>query len=214
MNPVVTTIAPPEAAPPLRTVWRRLWRPAERAALPTKEDAAALHTAHAQTIFEYLYRRVGNRAEAEDICADTFAAAVTAWPRYRGAAAPRTFLLGIARNKLSDFQRRRDRRETPVSSLFDNPADWLDTIAGKSLSPEQAAEKQEARTEIRRLIAALPEAQSEAILLQYADNLTVAEIAVVMNRSADAVTSLLQRARALLYKNGRAYFAPEGEEVK
>ena len=40
------------------------------------------------------------------------------------------------------------------------------------------------------------------MLLQYMERLSVAEIAVVMGRSLASVKSLLQRARATLYRRG------------
>jgi DNA-directed RNA polymerase specialized sigma24 family protein len=44
------------------------------------------------------------------------------------------------------------------------------------------------------------------------EELSVAEIAVVMGRSVASVKSLLQRARAALHRRGRAYFLGDDEE--
>jgi DNA-directed RNA polymerase specialized sigma24 family protein len=43
------------------------------------------------------------------------------------------------------------------------------------------------------------------------ERLSVAEIAVVMGRSPTSVAGLLQRARATLYRRGRAYFLDDNE---
>ena len=51
-------------------------------------------------------------------------------------------------------------------------------------------------------------------LLRYVEELSVAEIAVIMGRSAAAIDSLLQRARAVLFRLGRAYFVDTNEECR
>jgi DNA-directed RNA polymerase specialized sigma24 family protein len=51
-------------------------------------------------------------------------------------------------------------------------------------------------------------------MLQYVEQLSVAEIAVVMGRSPASVKSLLQRARETLYRRGRAYFLDDDEESR
>jgi RNA polymerase sigma factor (sigma-70 family) len=61
------------------------------------------------------------------------------------------------------------------------------------------------------LVAELSPDQREALMLLYMDKLSVAEIAVVMGRSPGAVSNLLNRARASLYRRGRAYFLGEDE---
>ena len=77
--------------------------------------------------------------------------------------------------------------------------------------PQALLERSERRQELRRLVAGLPEPQREALLLQYVESLTIAQIATVLHRSPAAVNSLLQRARAALYREGKAYFLPEEE---
>jgi len=43
-------------------------------------------------------------------------------------------------------------------------------------------------------------------MLHYMEQLSVADIAVVMGRSATSVKGLIQRARATVYRLGRDYF--------
>jgi RNA polymerase sigma factor (sigma-70 family) len=79
--------------------------------------------------------------------------------------------------------------------------------------PEGRLAQAERNALLRGLIAQLKEEQQEALLLHYADGLSHVEIAVVMERSVAAVNSLLQRARAAIYREGRDYFGAEKEVI-
>src|SRR5687767_2229009 len=69
----------------------------------------SLYTRYLDGVFSFVLYRVANYTEAEDITAETFAAAYTALPRFRGESTPYAWLLGIARQKIAEAARRRDR---------------------------------------------------------------------------------------------------------
>jgi len=172
--------------------------------------AEELHATYAQCVFDYLLPRLDERAEAEDVTVEVFTEALRGWHRFRRAASPKTFLLSIARHKCADALRRRTRTRQRLLSTTDTAGmEWLSTLASPDAGPPELLQPREAAAQIRRLVFALPEMQREAILLQYADGLSIAEIAEILKKSPAAVNSLLQRARAALYQNGRDYFAPE-----
>jgi RNA polymerase sigma-70 factor, ECF subfamily len=176
--------------------------------------AAVLYERYLKDVFHYVLRRVPHPEEAEDITAEVFAAAFVGLPHFRGECPPYLWLLTIARRKIIDASRRRAaRRETLASELGDDAEDataiW-EALAG-SEGPEAALTRGEARQVLRRLLGELKEEQREALVLQYGERLSVAEIAVVMGRSPAAVNSLLQRGRATLYRRGRGYFLGDDE---
>lgn len=123
------------------------------------------------------------------------------------------WLLGIARRTVAlALRRRAARRETLTSELSDaerpdRSVERLPTAEG----PEGTLVRAEARGIVRELLQCLTPDQREAILLQYVEQLSVAEIAVVMGRSPASVTGLLQRARATLFRRGRDYFLDESD---
>jgi len=174
--------------------------------------AEALHERYLDAVFAYVSRRVPGREEAEDLCAEVFAAAFAALPRFRGRCSPYLWLLGIARRKVADALRRRaSRRESLASELEAvDGCDGLEALPWTGEGPEAAALQGETRRKVRELLDELKEEQREALLLRYVEGLTIAEISVVMGRSPAAVNSLLQRARAALLKRGRAYFGEDG----
>jgi RNA polymerase sigma-70 factor (ECF subfamily) len=177
--------------------------------------AAVLHKRYLKDVFRYVSRRVP-RQEVDDVTMQVFATALEALPRFRGECPPRIWLLKIAHGKVVDALRRRaSRRETLASELADaeQGTDPLaDTLASTAEGPETVFERVEARRMIRHLVDQLNKDQREALLLQYVEELPVAEIAVIMGRSAAAIDSLLQRARATLFRLGRSYFLDNGEE--
>jgi RNA polymerase sigma-70 factor (ECF subfamily) len=176
--------------------------------------AAALHERYLRDVFRYVARRVPGREEAEDVTAEVFAAAFVELPRFRGQCGPYPWLLGIARRKIADALRRRSvRREALVSELTDaapGAGPLLQGITGGE-EPAAAFERAEAVRVIRDLVDELKPDQRESLLLQYLEELSIAEIAVALGRSPAALNSLLQRARAALFRRGRAYFL-DGDE--
>jgi RNA polymerase sigma-70 factor (ECF subfamily) len=170
----------------------------------------ALHEVHLQAVFTYILHRVPNRAEAEDITAEVFVAAMAALPKFRGQSSSYAWLLGIARRKIADSARSRRRR--PERLEIDLSEEERAAVGGllaldSGPLPEEAVQHDEARRVMQKLLAALPEAQREALLLQVVHDLSIREISQVMRRSEGAVKCLLQRARAAIYRSGQSYFA-------
>jgi RNA polymerase sigma-70 factor (ECF subfamily) len=172
-------------------------------------DIASLHDQYLQAVFTYVCCRVPDRGEAEDITAEVFAAAVAALPKFRGDSGHYAWLLGIARRKIVDAaRRRRGRRELLDVELTQEERESVGLLLATDIEelPEEAVQHGEARREMQKLLAGLPEAQREALLLQVVHELSIREIAQVIGRSEAAANSLLQRARAAIYRQGRGYF--------
>jgi len=182
-------------------------------AVPGTSDVVHhLYERYLDAVFNYVSYRVPNSVEADDITAETFEAAVTAWERYRGESGPYAWLLGIARQKIAEAARRRDKAQqrelldVELSVEERETAALLLTADIRQL-PEDAALLDEARRVMRRLLDSLPEPQREALLLQVEHDLSIREIAQMMGRSEAAANSLLQRARASIFRLGQEYFS-------
>ena len=172
-------------------------------------DIASLHDRYLRSVFTYVSSHVPDRSEAEDITAEVFAAALAALPRFRGDSGHYAWLLGIARRKIVDAtRRRRHRPELLDTDLTEDERESLGLLLATDIGelPEEVVQHEEARQEMRKLLAALPEAQRETLLLQVVHDLSIREIAQVIGRSEAAANSLLQRARAAIYRHGRSYF--------
>jgi RNA polymerase sigma factor (sigma-70 family) len=117
--------------------------------------------------------------------------------------------LSIARRQIARFLRQQAiRRETLASELADEAPDaqalWEELAVVEG--PEMTAIRAETRRVLHGLVAHLNGEQREALMLQYVERLSVAEIAHVMGRSPGSVKGLLERAKAALFRLGREYF--------
>jgi RNA polymerase sigma-70 factor, ECF subfamily len=177
--------------------------------------ASALQERFLTDVYRYVYRRLPHVQEAEDVTAEVFAAAFQALPKFRGSSSPYAWLLGIARRKIADALRRRSRRKETLVTDFvaddtgSNP--FFNVASPEEEGPQATMERTEAHATMRRIVGGLKEEQREALLLQYVEGLAVAEIATVMQRSPQAINSLLQRARASIFREGKGYFLNQSE---
>jgi RNA polymerase sigma-70 factor, ECF subfamily len=133
-------------------------------------------------VYGYVLRRCGgDRAVAEDLTQETFLAAVRELRRDRSVEAPIPWVLGIARHKLVDHYRRSERWQPAPE-----PAE-VDT--GGSVEPDVSDGR------AVEALAQVPAAQRAALVLRHLDGLSVPEVASVLERSVEAVESLLARGR-------------------
>jgi RNA polymerase sigma-70 factor (ECF subfamily) len=153
-------------------------------AAPLTLDAASFRAFYDEAlprVYGYLLRRVGGSASiAEDLTQESFLAAVREVKRGRTVDSPVPWILGIARHKLVDHYRRMERRfELALPEDLDAP----------DIEPDGGDERAVAA------LAHVPAAQQAALVLRYLDGLSVPEIAVTLERSVEAVESLLSRGR-------------------
>lgn len=164
---------------------------------------------HLDAIFAYVCRRVLNPADAEEITGEVLAtAARTPW-KLRGDASDRAWLLAIARHKIADAARRRKRHPQVLDvDLNETERETLGMLLAENIEelPEEAYIHSESHRMMRQLLAQLPDDQREALLLQVEQDLPIREIANRMKRTVAATNSLLQRARASLFRLGKDYF--------
>jgi RNA polymerase sigma factor (sigma-70 family) len=157
-------------------------------------------------IFAYLSRRIPRKEDAEDLAVEVFVAAYES-PRQPLSDEVKPWLFGIARRKLADYLRRRQRRPEALESEGREFAGMSD-----GQGPEKHYLQQEAIQMLRRIVDSLPPEQKEALLLQHLEDLSILDIAQVLEKSPAAVNSLLQRARGSIYTRGKTYFL-EPQEV-
>ncbi len=154
---------------------------------------AALYRQHLPAVYRYLYRRVGNAAEAEDLTAQTFTEALEAVRRnsFRPGGNFPAFLFTIARRRAADFYRQRP--EAPLDEPPDPEPGLLSAL--------------EAREDIRRLqtlLAQQDEEKRELLRLRFAAGLGFAEIALLEGKSEAAVKMSLYRTLAWLREHWEA----------
>ena len=146
----------------------------------------------------FVFRMLGNAAEAEDLAADVFVRAYQAIRGQKVRAAEgafSTWLFQVARNATLDRLRYRKRHPTEPLALLDEDGDRL---AARAATPAAEAIAAETGHAIAAAVALLPEEQRTAVLLAEYDQWSHAEIARVLRCSPKSVETRLYRARRFL----------------
>lgn len=164
--------------------------------LPSRADAQlpadfeAWYVEHKTSVFRYVRFRVATREAAEDVTSIVFMKALRSFDRYDPSrASPKTWLLRIARNAVTDHLRALKRRGSLHVSL-----DRIPDLVADVPSHEERIIKQE---RIQRLLngsRTLRKADQEILSLRYGAGLSNAEIAEHLDISNNAVAVRLHRA--------------------
>ncbi|HID65158.1 MAG TPA: sigma-70 family RNA polymerase sigma factor [Anaerolineae bacterium] len=151
-----------------------------------------LYLLHIDAIYRYVYFRVGDASDAEDLTEQVFLKAWEALPGYRQRGNPFTsWLYRIAHNVVIDHH----RRQKPVIPM---PSPEKVDREGKHPPPlEQVIEAEEAAA-LAAAIVQLPEEQQQVIILRFVEGLNHAEVARIMNKSKGACRVIQHRALAAL----------------
>jgi RNA polymerase sigma-70 factor, ECF subfamily len=157
------------------------------AALPYLDDVYALA--------RFLMRNV---ADAEDAVQECYLRALQHFDSYRGPAM-KPWLLQILRNVCYAEFARRGKQAMPADlSGEETPAESEPLWQEAPATPEAAMLRRQDGDTIRRLVAALPQAFREIIVLREVNELSYQEIAQVAGVPVGTVMSRLARARAML----------------
>ncbi len=163
--------------------------------MPDRSDLELVERANGgdADAFETLYRRyrdwvvalaeryTGNREDALDVLQDAFAHLFGRFPGFVLTAQLKTFLYPVVRNLSLDRVRRR-RAEIDV-----------DTLADVLPAPPPASS-----SDVSRLLATLPATQREVLVLRFADDLSLAQIAEALGIPLGTVKSRLHAALTAL----------------
>lgn len=137
-------------------------------------------------VYGYLASRCGSASVAEDLTSETFLAAVDAVRRRRVPELTVAWLIGVARHKLVDHWRRREREARSLQAVETDPLD----------APEDEWDVHLDAVTAHRTLATLGAHHRSALTLRYLDGLPVREVAECLDRTVGATEVLLVRARA------------------
>ncbi len=144
-----------------------------------------LYQRHKDALCTFLYRSYPRPAIVEELAQDAWFAVIDGAREFRADARFRTWLYQIARNRLTDFWRRKDNNhsalETDHAPLTDAGAD----------------EKKELARELMAAIGSLPGEQRDALLLQE-QGFSLRDIAKITGELEETVKSRLRYARKQL----------------
>ncbi|GAA2770123.1 RNA polymerase sigma factor [Streptomyces showdoensis] len=168
--------------------------PAARAAKDPERRKAMrdFYLAQHPRLDAFVARRVGGAQEAEDLCQETWRLFFVRYDHHvEFYDEPAKALYSIARCRIAEFWERRGiAREVPV----DEPEMALLMRVMVTHLPVAI----ERGVDVERALAGLAHRQRVALCLRYLDDLSVAEVAVLMGIGENGVKKLLKRALATL----------------
>jgi len=149
----------------------------------------ALYERYVHKIYNYIYYRVGNHQDAEDLTARTFLRALRHIHHYEDRGAPvSAWFYRIAHNLVANWHRDQGRR--PVIALDAIAPDDSLEPAG---SPETTTVTHEERERLLAVMRRLPADRQKLLLLKFVERMPNAEIGAIMERTEGAIKSLYHR---------------------
>jgi RNA polymerase sigma-70 factor (ECF subfamily) len=141
---------------------------------------AELYENNFERVYAFVARRVRHREEAEDLTSEVFQRALAKLDRYEWRGLPfRAWLYRIAANAIAD-RAHRAAREAEL------PSDLTDDAAG--------LEEIEEGARLFRMVGDLPADQRRVVVMRFAEQRPIREIAAVLDRSEGAIKQLQFRA--------------------
>lgn len=172
--PIVTT-----------TLWRKMEqddRTLILAAQKNPADFAEVYDRYVQPVYRYFYSRMDSPADAEDLTAQTFLAALEALPRYHHRGYFSAWLFSIARSKAMDhFRKHRPQVQLSKAERLDEPDPLTRVAHGDEIA------------RLLDLVRGLDETDRELIRLRYVADLSFAEIANLLGKKEDTAKKALYR---------------------
>ncbi len=171
-------------------------------------DAAAfdaVYDRNALPVWRFVQRSVHNNALADDLVQDVWLKLVRQAPNYEPRARFRTWLFTLAHHRLVDHWRGQ-KNHTSLDAETEDGASLADTLAAESgFGPDRQLSSREQAQALMDALAALPNVQREAFLLQAEGGFSVADIAQATGVSLETAKSRLRYARARLRQTLEAF---------
>jgi len=152
----------------------------------------AIWVEYAPAVSAFLAAR--GSAEPEDLTSDVFLAVFDTLPAFRGGESEfRSFVFSIAYRRLVDELRKRSRRG--IHDEWDDARDPRRTASAESVAIDRLGE-----SAALSLLDGLAEDQRNVMVLRVIADLTVEQIAVILDKRPGAVKALQRRALEALRK--------------
>jgi len=163
---------------------------------------------HEKTIFNLVYRMLGDTEEAAEVSQEVFLSAFRATGQFRGDANFSTWLYRIAINHASTRRKTLNSRQRKVV-----PIESADSLHDPEPGPLEILERQEIREKVQFALNQLEPDDAAVILLRDMQDVSYSEVAHVLQIPVGTVKSRLHRARQALKSRLKFYFSAERKAV-
>lgn len=159
------------------------------------EAFGCLYERYVARIYSYVYHRVGNAQDAEDLTARTFHRALDAIDKYEERGLPfAAWLFRIAHNLVANWHRDRSRRR-----LLSLDRMWLQR--SDEADPVDEFERMETHDALWEAINRLPADRRDLLIYKFSGRMSNTEIGGLLKKSESAIKSLYFRTLATLRKD-------------
>ena len=161
----------------------------------TKQDTEAfaeLYDLYVEPVYRFVYFKISNREEAEDLTSDIF---MKVWgylidEKGNRVSSFRGLVYRVARNRIIDIYRERARRRECVVELSDMPVEEI-------TDGRNPAKEAEVNYDVEQLLSTmkkLKQEYQEVIHLKHIEGLPIREISKMLDKSSASIRVTLHRA--------------------
>jgi RNA polymerase sigma-70 factor, ECF subfamily len=161
-------------------------------------DIELIISQYLNPVYNYTFRIVNDKSEAEDITQEVFVKVWKNLDKYDESKNFKTWLFTIARNTTIDFLRK--RKNISFSELGDDEKTFEENITDTEPLPDEIFMRKELGKELENALSKMRPDFREIILLHYTENMTFEEISVIVGKPLNTVKSHHLRGLSALRK--------------
>ncbi len=157
-----------------------------------------LYSRYFQRIYNFVYARIRNHAECEEIVQETFIAVFRSFENYRGQSSLLSWIYGIAKNTTNNALRRARTLNDRIDLVEES-----ELIPSASLappSPDDLLDLHRFGDELSERLGQVADWQAEIFTMRHLENLSIPEISRRTHRTSDAVRSSLYRVKRIFFE--------------
>lgn len=168
----------------------------EAAQTGNRDAFAQLYQHYHDTVFGFIYFRIGNRRDSEDLTQDVFLRALRRLETFTWQGKDfGAWLTTIARNIVTDHRKSHHYQRSTVSDHTDEAnGAWWSADTDRRIDAQAVVEAAETAAALDRALAQLTGKQREVLRLRFGSDLSVDETALALGMEASAIKSLQHRA--------------------
>ncbi len=148
-----------------------------------KREFSKIYDEHVEKIYRFIFLKVSSKEVAEDLTSQTF---LKFWEKREIVREPRSFLYKIARNLVIDFYRQREK--SPIYS-----EEILVSITDDKMGIEERVIWDVQTVEMKNALSKIKPEHAEAVILHYLEDLSIREVASILERPEGTIRVMLHR---------------------
>ena len=164
----------------------------------SEQHFAELYDRYFQRIYHFVYARIRNHVECEEIVQETFIAVFRSFENYRAQSSLLSWIYGIAKNTTNNSLRRARTQNERIDLVEESELGPASSLGVHS--PDQLLDLHRFGAELSERLEQVADWQAEIFAMRHLENLSIPEISKRTNRSSDAVRSSLYRVKRIFFE--------------